>query len=169
MEKGDQIIVENIVKKYEGFWARDSSSVGKFNGFKTRLEMVDDSPCWQKERRMNLNHIQGIESCIEGLIQEGVFKLSDSDYSKYACNINVVPQEDSTIRSLKADKYIARMENTNTEPAGFRATFNFNTLNSKLKDVGKLSLPTISEIQQKTRNCISSQIDLKNMFFSVEL
>jgi hypothetical protein len=35
--------------------------------------------------------------------------------------------------------------------------------------VGKLSLPTISEIQQKTRNCISSQIDLKNMFFSVEL
>ena len=80
--------------------------------------MVDDSPCWQKERRMNLNHIQGIESCIEGLIQEDVFKLSDSDHSKYACNINVVPKEELTIRSYKADKYIARQENTNTEPAG---------------------------------------------------
>ena len=78
--------------------------------------MIDESPCWQKERRMNLNHIEGIAECIEGLIKEEVFKLSDSDHSKYACNINVVPKEPDTIRSSKADKYIARQENTNKRP-----------------------------------------------------
>ena len=118
---------------------------------------------------MNLSHIEGIEKCIEGLLEEGVFKLSDSDHDKYACNINVVAKEENTIRSSKADKHIARQQNVNQSPAGFRATLDFTTLNAKLTNVGKLSLPSISEIQQKTRNCVCSVIDLKNAFFSIVL
>ena len=169
LNKNDQKKITDLVKKYEEFWAKKSSSIGTFNGFKARLEVEDDSPCWQKERRMNLSHVEGIEKCIEGLMEEGVFKLSDSDHDKYACNINVVAKEENTIRSSKADKHIARQQNVTQSPAGFRATFDFTTLNTKLTNVGKLSLPSISEIQQKTRNCVCSVIDLKNMFFSIVL
>ena len=73
LNKDDQRKITALVEKYGEFWAKKSSSIGNFTGFKARLEMEDNSPCWQKERRMNLSHIEGIEKCIEDLIQEGVF------------------------------------------------------------------------------------------------
>ena len=116
-----------------------------------------------------VTYIEGIEKCIDKLTEEGVFALSKSDHNKYAANINVVPKEQNQIRASKADKYISKQENKNQGPTGFRATFDFTTLNKNLKEVGKLSLPPISEIQTKTRDCIASVIDLKNMFFSILL
>ena len=169
LNRDDQQKIQALILKYDDFWATKSSSIGHFKGFKARLELIDDEPCYQKERRMNLSHIEGIEKCIDELTEEGVFALSKSDHNKYAANINVVPKEQNQIRASKADKYISKQENKNQGPTGFRATFDFTTLNKNLKEVGKLSLPPISEIQTKTRDCIASVIDLKNMFFSILL
>ena len=38
-----------------------------------------------------------------------------------------------------------------------------------MKEVGKLSLPTLSEIEAKIKNCNISSLDLKNQFYSIEL
>ena len=53
--------------------------------------------------------------------------------------------------------------------SGFRAAFDYKNLNSQLKDVGKLSLPTLGEVEQAIKNCHVSSLDLKNQFFSIEL
>ena len=55
------------------------------------------------------------------------------------------------------------------KPSGYRATFDFKSLNEIITDVGKLSLPTISEVEMSVRNCLVSTMDLKNQFFSIEI
>ena len=55
------------------------------------------------------------------------------------------------------------------KPSGYSATFDFKSLNEIITDVGKLSLPTISEVEMSVRNCLVSTMDLKNQFFSIEI
>ena len=64
---------------------------------------------------------------------------------------------------------MAKMEQAASTASGFRAAFDYKTLNSQIKDVGKLSLPTLSKIEQSVTNCHVSSLDLKNQFFSIEL
>ena len=60
----------------------------------------------------------------------------------------------------KADKHVSKLEQTaNTA----------KMLNRQVKDVGKLSLPTLSNIEQAVKGCHVSSLDFKNQFFSIEL
>ena len=61
------------------------------------------------------------------------------------------------------------MEQAASTASGFHAAFDYKTLNSQIKDVGKPSLPTLSKIEQSVKNCHVSSLDLKNQFFSIEL
>ena len=87
--------------------------------------------------------------------------------------MNIISKLESAdeIRLLsKADKHVARMQaGAASTASGFRAAFDYKNLNSQLKDVGKLSLPTLAEVEQSIKGCHVSSLNLKNQFFSIEL
>ena len=86
-------------------------------------------------------------------------------------NIVAKLEGNDEIRLLsKADKHVAKMQVGSASTAsGFRAAFDYKQLNTQLKDVGKMSLHTLSEVEQAIRGCHVSSLDLKNQFFSIEL
>ena len=107
---------------------------------------------------------------MNGLEKAGVFSLSTGEHSRFCANLNIVPKLEGTdeLRLLsKADKHVAKMEQAASTASGFHAAFDYKILNSQIKDVGKLSLPTLSKIEQSVKNCHVSSLDLKNQFFSI--
>ena len=111
--------------------------------------MIDNAVAYQKERKISKNLEQGVKDTMSGLQKAGVFSLSTGEHSRFCANLNIVPKLESTdeLRLLsKADKHVAKMEQAASTASGFRAAFDYKTLNSQIKDVGKLSLPTLSEI-----------------------
>ena len=175
LNKKDKLEVNNIIKEYKSFWATDKFSIGNFNGFKVRLTTEHGSRAYQKERRLNLSHTEAVGDTIEGLRKSGVFSLSDSGQNDFICNLNIVPKPNNTAEmryGSKADRYLQKVnlaQNQVNPTTGWRAAFDFTTLNKCLTDIGKLSLPTLSEAQQKTAGCLCSAIDLKNQFYSLRL
>ena len=103
-----------------------------------------------------------------------MFELSSGLHDTFCCNINITPKIESETElrtQSKADKHIAKMQGESrlNKPSGYRATFDFKSLNEIITDVGKLSLPTISEVEMSVRNCLVSTMDLKNQFFSIKI
>ena len=110
---------------------------------------------------------------MDGLAQAGVFSLSTGQHNRFCCNLNIVPKLESQgeLRLLsKADRHVAKQgDQSQSTASGFRAAFDLKLLNSQIKSVGKLSLPTLTEIEQQVKNCNVSTIDLKNQFYSIVL
>ena len=175
LNKKDRMEINNIVNKYKNFWAKDKFAIGNFKGFKVRITTEQGSSAYQKERRLNLSHLEAVKETIEGLKKSGVFSLSDSGQNDFICNLNIVPKPNTTTEmryGSKADKYLQKVKKSGNQvnpTTGWRAAFDFTTLNKCLTDTGKLSLPTLSEVQQKTAGCLCSTIDLKNQFYSLRL
>ena len=116
----------------------------------------------------------GVCETMNGLRNQGVFSLSTGEHGRYCANLNIVPKLENAdeLRLLsKADKHVARMQSqgqntdgsasTASTASGYRAAFDYKALNSQLKEAGKLSLPTLSEIEAKIKNCNVSSLDLK--------
>ena len=175
LNKHDKSQIQKIIKEFPDFWAAGKFNIGRFKGFRARLEVKEGETAHQKERRMNSTHQAGVAETIEALTESGVFGLSGEKHSEFCANLNIVPKIESTAElrfQSKADRHISKMQgrsNQLNQPSGWRATFDFKDLNLKIKEVGKLCLPSISEIQTKVRNCLVSTLDLKNQFFSIEL
>ena len=166
--------VRNVINKFKKLWATSKYQIGSFNGFTVRIDTTPGSTAVQKERRQNRAQEEAITKTVEGFIESGLFEPSTSQHDKYLANLNIVPKiiDGSELRFLtKADKYIAKHTNKElqNQSTGFRAAVDFTTLNDTIPDTGKLSLPSISEIQTKTRDCLVSTIDLRNQFFSIHL
>ena len=175
LSKQDSTEVSEIINKFPAFWAKDKHQVGHFTGFKARITPKDGTTALQKERRLNLTHLEGVRETMEGLIKNDVFALSDQKHNEFCANLNIVPKVDdsSELRyQSKADKYLQKQGQNSgmiRPPTGWRAAFDYTTLNDVSEEIGKLSLPTISEIQTKVSNCICSSLDLKNQFYSILL
>ena len=174
LEKEDADKVKELIQKYDKFWAKSSYSLGEFVGFKVRLDTLPGMKAVQKQRRQSLVQEESVTETIEKFTEAGLFEESTSHHDEFMANLNIVPkiQDSSEIRFLsKADKHINKF-NTNKNKhcaTGWRCAFDFTTLNKILPDKGKLSLPSITEVQTKVRNCYVSSIDLKNQFFSLLL
>ena len=174
LEKEDKAKVLEILHKYESFWATSPYQIGNFVGYKVRLDVKPGHRAYQKERKQNLLQIEGVRSTLDELEKNGVFEPSGAGHEDFLANLNIVPKvtDSSQIRFLtKADKFVKKhtQNNISNDATAWRATFDFSTLNDCLMEVGKLSLPTISEVQQKVRSCFCSSIDLKNQYFSIRL
>ena len=174
LSKGSKAKVEKVINKFGKLWATSKYQIGSFNGFTVRIDTVPGSTAFQKERRQNRAQEEAITKTVEGFTESGLFEPSPSQHEKYCANLNIVPKivDGSELRFLtKADKYIAKHTNKElqNQSTGFRAAIDLTTLNSIIPDTGKLSLPSISEIQTKTRDCLVSTIDLSNQFFSIHL
>ena len=151
---------------------------------------MENASAYQKERKVSKNLEEGVCETMNGLRNQGVFSLSTGEHGTFCANLNIVPKLENAdeLRLLsKADKHIARMQSaeqnndgfshsrhdgsasTASTASGYRAAFDYKALNSQLKEVGKLSLPTLSEIEAKIKNCNVSSLDLKNQFYSIEL
>ena len=164
----------NVINKFKKLWATDKFGIGSFNGFSVRIDTIPGATAVQKERRQNRAQEEAITKTVEGFIESGLFEASTSQHDKFLANLNIVPKivDGSELRFLtKADKFIAKHSNKELEnqSTGFRAAVDFTTLNDQIPDTGKLSLPSISEIQTKTRDCLVSTADLRNQFFSIHL
>ena len=131
------------------------------------IELINNTVAYQKERKISKNLEEGVKETMNGLEKAGVFSLSTGEHSRFCANLNIVPKLESTdeMRLLsKADKHVAKMEQAASTASGFRAAFDYKTLNSQIKDVGKLRLPTLSKIEQSVKNCHVSSLDVKNRF-----
>ena len=172
LSRPDQKRVQELVNKYKSFWATSKHQVGQFRGWKAEIELKEGASAYQKERKIARNMEQGVKDTMSGLEQAGVFSLSTGEHSRFCSNQNIVPKLESTdeLRLLsKADRHVAKMGQKANTASGFRAAFDYSTLNTQLKDVGKLSLPTLTDVEQAVKNCHVSSIDLKNQYFSIEL
>ena len=170
----DRKRVKNLIVKYDKFWARRKHQIGTFNGFPASIDLEDDSTAFQKERKLYKNLTEGVEKTMEGLENEGVFSKSTGEHNEFCCNLNIVPKLENSeeVRLLsKADRFIAKHNPAQNacSATGYRAAFDFKTLNEKLKPTGKISLPTLAQIEQKIFNANISTIDLKNQFYSIVL
>ena len=174
LEKEDADKVKELIQKYDKFWAKSSYSLGEFVGFKVRLDTLPGMKAVQKQRRQSLVQEESVTETIEKFTEAGLFEESTSHHDEFMANLNIVPkiQDSSEIRFLsKADKHINKFNSNKNKhcATGWRCAFDFTTLNKILPDKGKLSLPSITEVQTKVRNCYVSSIDLKNQFFSLLL
>ena len=174
LEKKDATKVKELIQKYDKFWAKSSYSLGEFVGFKVRLDTLPGMKAVQKQRRQSLVQEESVSETIENFTEAGLFEEATSHHDDFIANLNIVPkiQDSSEIRFLsKADKHINKFNTNKNEHSatGWRCAFDFTTLNKIIPDKGKLSLPSIAEVQTKVRNCYVSSIDLKNQFFSLLL
>ena len=174
LKKEDADKVKELIQKYDKFWAKSSYSLGEFVGFKVRLDTLPGMKAVQKQRRQSLVQEESVSETIENFTEAGLFEEATSHHDDFIANLNIVPkiQDSSEIRFLsKADKHINKFNTNKNEHSatGWRCAFDFTTLNNILPDKGKLSLPSIAQVQTKVRNCYVSSIDLKNQFFSLLL
>ena len=161
----DRGTVSKLVNKFPDFWSTHKHQIGRFRGFKASIDLIEGASAYSKQRKTSRNLEDGVRNTMEGLEKSGVFGPSTGESSRFCSNMNIVSKLESgdEIRLLsKADKHVARMQQGAASTAsGFRAAFDYKNLNSQLKDVGKLSLPTLGEVEQAIKNCHVSSLDLK--------
>ena len=156
LKASDKDEVTKIIKSFPNFWASNKFSIGHFNGFKARIPTKEGASAVQKERRQANSLVEGVQETIYSLQKEGVFELSSGLHETFCCNINITPKIESETElrtQSKADKHIAKMQGESrlNKPSGYRATFDFKSLNEIITSVGKLSLPTISEVEMSVK------------------